>query len=165
MVRDILIWPHATLKKRSDPAPLDGQLHHPAAQMLFRDLKETVLAAEGLGLSAIQIGVPLRVLVTNFGEQGPQIWVNPKIVERSPTMVTGEEGCLSLPGVFEKVKRHKMVYVTGFDENGEPKAQYAFDYLARLFQHEIDHFEGLVYPDRMDPGARDRIRRKLRKAA
>jgi peptide deformylase len=161
-IRDILIWPHPLLKKRSDKAPVGASLHTPAAGMLFADLIDTVLMAGGLGLSAIQIGVPLRVLVTNFANT-PEIWVNPEIIWRSEKKLFSEEGCLSLPGIYEKVWRHQAVVVEGFDEAGGYKRKQVSDYSARVFQHEIDHFNGIVYPDRMDPGARDRIRRKLMK--
>lgn len=159
MVRDILIWPSPVLKQKSYFCHLLPKIP------LFQDLKDTVLANEGLGLSAIQIGVPLRVMVSNFGEEGPMIWVNPRIVSHSDRKVIAEEGCLSLPGIFEKVSRYEAVSIEAINEENKAVVRNCSGYFARLFQHEIDHFEGLVYPDRMDPGARDRIRRKLRRAA
>lgn len=164
-IRDILIWPHPKLKMKSvevDPKFGTGL----GTEELFRDLKDTVFMAGGLGLSAIQIGVPLRVMVAHFNKV-PEVWVNPKWTAIGKEKVTDEEGCLSLPDIYERVSRFKYVGVEGLDENMKPKVATFSDYQARLFQHEIDHFNGVVYPDRMDPGARDRIRRKLmkRKAA
>lgn len=159
MVRNIIIWPNSKLREKSEPVVVIDQVVH----ALYQDLKDTVMAYEGLGLSAIQIGAARRVLVSNFGEEGPLIWVNPKIVSHSKEKVFDEEGCLSLPGVYEKVWRYQAVSVEALNEENQPVVRNCSGYFARLFQHEIDHFNGLVYPDRMDPGARDRIRRKLKR--
>jgi peptide deformylase len=167
-IRDILIWPHPKLKEKSGEVSLATTgFGTDALQNLFQDLKDTVFMAGGLGLSAIQIGVPLRVMVEHFEGKHPTIWVNPRWTAIGTEKVTDEEGCLSLPDIYEEVTRFKSVRVEGLNENGGTMANVFHDYHARVFQHEIDHFNGIVYPDRMDPGARDRIRRKLmkRKAA
>lgn len=161
-IKDILIWPHPMLKRKSDDV---CPRVRPMPPTLCQDLKDTVFMAGGLGLSAIQIGVPLRVMVEHFEGKRPRVWVNPRWKALGsglgPEKVVDEEGCLSLPDIYERVSRYKSVQVDGLDENGERISGVFHDYHARIFQHEIDHFNGIVYPDRMDPGARDRIRRKL----
>lgn len=133
----------------------DGKLH-----ALLDDMRETMLAAPGVGLAAPQIGVSQRVIVVRlpddeesveeYGEQAG-VWyevVNPEIIRSSREKVDGIEACLSIPGYFGRVERHVEVVVRGQDRNGKEIRIRARDWLARVFQHEIDHLDGILYTDR-----------------
>lgn len=119
---------------------------------LIDDLFETMRAAEGVGLAASQVGVAARVFVMDVGdpEFGARAFVNPVIVERSGH-VTGEEGCLSLPGLSAEVERAARVVVEGLDERGQPVRLEAQDLASRCIQHEIDHLDGILFIDRVSP--------------
>lgn len=103
----------------------------------------------GVGLAGPQIGISKRIFVYDIGE-GPHALINPRIV-KSKGEVWGVEGCLSIPGLQGEVPRAERITVTGIDENGEHVKINAQDYLARVFQHEIDHLEGMMFIDRADP--------------
>ncbi|RMG80189.1 MAG: peptide deformylase [Chloroflexi bacterium] len=128
----------------------------PKFQTLVDDMIETMHAAHGVGLAAPQVAVSKRVIVVhlpddpkNYGEDAGAMYVvaNPKIIKTSKEMVEGVEGCLSLPGYFGLVDRHEMVVVTGQDRHGKPLRVKAKGWLARVFQHEIDHLEGQLFTD------------------
>ncbi len=133
----------------------DGKLH-----VLLDDMRETLLAAPGVGLAAPQVGVSQRVIVVRlpddeesveeYGEQAG-VWyevVNPEIIRSSREKVDGIEACLSVPGYFGRVERHVEIVVRGQDRNGKEIRVRARDWLARVFQHEIDHLDGILYIDR-----------------
>lgn len=122
---------------------------------LVNDMVETMRSAPGVGLAAPQVGVSERLIVIEFGdeedEEAPKklyVVANPEIVEASPEMVTAVEGCLSIPGLVGEVERHTSVHVKGLNRAGKPIRIKADGWLARIFQHEIDHLEGILYPDR-----------------
>jgi len=126
------------------------------------DMVETMHAEVGIGLAATQVGLDLRMLVIDEGRDGVRAYLNPVIVEQGGTQV-GEEGCLSLPGVFADVRRAEWVVVEGLDRDGAPIRRRAAGLLARVFQHEIDHLDGILFIDRLDKVTRDRIKRQLRR--
>lgn len=122
---------------------------------LIQDMFETMRAANGVGLAAVQIGVPLRVIVVGIPEdvEDPAAGttlalINPEIVRASPEVEEGVEGCLSVPGWAGNVPRHVEITVRGLDRKGKPVRMKAQGYLARVLQHEIDHTEGVLFLDR-----------------
>ncbi|HKY83354.1 MAG TPA: peptide deformylase [Anaerolineales bacterium] len=128
----------------------------PALQTLIDDMTDTMRAAPGVGLAATQLAVGQRVIVVEFREDGadpeaPQklfVVVNPDITHRSNEMVDGVEGCLSIPGYAGDVERHAWVTVKGLNRHGRPFRLKARGWLARIFQHEIDHLDGVLFIDR-----------------
>jgi peptide deformylase len=132
-------------------------------QQMIDDMVETMIAAPGVGLAAPQIAVSTRLIVVRlpnesdedreeYGENAGKVHVvaNPKIIKASKEKVKGVEGCLSLPGLLGEVERHKIVVVTGQDRKGEPLRIKAEGWFARVFQHEIDHLDGVLFTDRTD---------------
>ena len=131
---------------------------------LVADLRDTMEAYHGIGLAANQIGVLQRVLVVDVrldeGERAQLTLVNPEIVRRSGSE-TSEEGCLSIPGIYEEVCRSLELSVEARDEHGRPVRLEPEGYLARAIQHEIDHLEGVLFVDRLSPLKRQFLRRAL----
>ncbi len=126
-------------------------------QTLVDNMFETLRAAPGVGLAAPQIGESLRLVVVEYTEDEDEnakpkkyILVNPEIIKRSEEMVTDVEGCLSLPGLAGRVERHQAVTVKAKNRFGKPLKIEAQDWLARIFQHEIDHLDGVLYIDRAE---------------
>ena len=132
----------------------------PAIQQLINDMIETMRDAPGVGLAAPQVAVGQRIAVIEYGEApegAPEdfepekklyVVVNPEIVARSEELVDGAEGCLSLPGYAGNVKRHEAVTVRALNRKGKPIKIKARGWLARIFQHEIDHLDGVLFIDR-----------------
>jgi peptide deformylase len=150
-------------------------LHEPAAdvtafddglQQLVDDMIETMYAAPGVGLAATQLGVPRRVFVIDLtvGRSTGDliVMVNPTFVSREGTQLE-EEGCLSAPGFNATVIRPRQVVVKGLDRHGEEQTVEGKDLLARAFQHEMDHLDGVVFIDRLRGIKRDMIVRKIHK--
>ncbi|NPA91037.1 MAG: peptide deformylase [Chloroflexi bacterium] len=133
----------------------------PELAALADDMVETMRAANGVGLAAPQIGLPIRMFVAEIpkDDEDPQsgkvfVMVNPKIIKASRQEVKGEEGCLSIPGIYGEVWRAEEVVVRAQDPYGKEIRIRAKGYLARVFQHEIDHLEGILFIDRLeDPKA------------
>ncbi|MGD2103965.1 MAG: peptide deformylase [Anaerolineae bacterium] len=132
-------------------------------EALIEDMIETMRAVDGIGLAAVQIGVPERVIVIKVpavaeegeeAEEPPQpelyVLVNPEIVTASGHLVEGIEGCLSIPGWVGEVERHEAIVVRGLDREGRPVHVRAEGLLARVFQHEIDHCQGTLFIDHID---------------
>jgi len=153
----------------------ESLLHTPAAevtefddtlQRLIDDMIETMYAAPGVGLAATQVGVPLRVFVIDLsvGKTTGQLiaMVNPTFVEREGAQLE-EEGCLSAPGFNATVMRPKRVVVKGFNRDGAEQTMEGTELLARAFQHEMDHLDGVVFIDRLRGIKRDLIVRKIQK--
>lgn len=130
---------------------------------LAADMRETMLAAPGVGLAAPQVGVPRRLFTFETGEEGGA-YVNPEIVWRSDETQEGEEGCLSVPGLYFPVVRAMRVRVRARELDGSPVERDAEGFLARIFQHEIDHLDGVLFVDRLDPERRREAMRTLREA-
>ena len=162
MLRPILRYGERQLHERAaDVTAFDGSLHR-----LIDDMIETMYAAPGIGLAATQIGVPLRVFVIDLSvgrSTGELItMVNPVFVEREGTQLE-EEGCLSAPGFNATVVRPQRAVVKGFDREGVERTVEGTDLLARAFQHEMDHLDGLVFIDRLRGIKREMIVRKIQK--
>lgn len=151
------------LRKISDHVErVDGELHK-----LLDDMLETMYAAPGIGLAAIQIAVPLRVLVMDISkddeENEPFFLINPVILDKSDEMHRHEEGCLSIPDYFAEVERPAAVTVRYTDRNGKQQERRFRDMLATVVQHEMDHLDGKQFIDYISKLKRDRIVRKLTK--
>ncbi len=134
---------------------------------LARDMIETMHDAPGVGLAAPQVNVSCRLITVDLsiGKNKEEliVLVNPEVVEKAGSIVA-EEGCLSVPGISEKVSRPAKIKVKGLDLEGEEKVYEAEELLARAFCHEIDHLEGKLFIDRLSPLKKQLVKRKLRKA-
>jgi peptide deformylase len=141
-------------------AEVDARIHQ-----LIGDMLETMYAADGIGLAATQVDVHQRVVVidvSNTHDQ-PLVLVNPEIVARSEALVFAEEGCLSVPAIYDEVQRHAQVSVRALDRNGKSFEFEAEELLAVCVQHELDHLLGQVFDEDLSPLKRNRIRDKLLK--
>jgi peptide deformylase len=135
----------------------------PEIRRLAEDMIDTMYDEVGIGLAAPQVGISLRLMVVGDAEgQSAQVLVNPAITDQGGT-VTAEEGCLSLPGVFAPVTRFEWVVLEAHDLQGRPVSMRARGLRARVFQHEMDHLDGVLFIDRLEPVARDRIKRRIKK--
>jgi len=131
------------------------------------DMLETMYAAPGIGLAAIQIGIPKRVIVLDIdqkkGTKSPMFFINPEIIEKSENNSTYEEGCLSVPGQFAEVDRPDKCHVKYLDYHGQLKEIKAEGMLATCIQHEIDHLEGILFIDYLSKLKKSMIIKKLSK--
>jgi peptide deformylase len=162
MIRPILRYGEKPLHIAAADVPaVDGQV-----QALIDDMIETMYAAPGVGLAATQLGAPLRIFVIDLslGKTSGELitMINPTYVEREGTQLE-EEGCLSAPGFNATVVRPKRVVVKGLDRDGIERSVEGTDLLARAFQHEMDHLDGVVFIDRLRGIKRDLIVRRIRK--
>lgn len=152
-ILNIVTFPEPSLRlKAKQVTKFDTEL-----QTLVDNMFETLRAAPGVGLAAPQIGESLRLVVVEYTEDEDEtakpkkyVLVNPEIIKRSEEMVTDVEGCLSLPGLAGRVERHQAVTVKAKNRFGKPLKIEAQDWLARIFQHEIDHLDGVLYIDRAE---------------
>ncbi len=159
---NILEYPDPRLRTRARPVgAVDDKIRRLVANML-----ETMYAAPGVGLAATQVDVHLRVIVMDVSEEknAPLALINPEILERQE-LEAGEEGCLSVPGVTESVERARRVKVRALDLQGKPMEFFAEGLQAVCIQHEIDHLDGKLFVDYLSELKRQRIRKKLTKAA
>jgi len=159
-VRPVRLYGDPVLRQRAaDVTEFDGTL-----QSLLEEMRETMKAYNGVGLAANQVGVLQRVLIVDVPrEDGPRqryVLINPVIEKRSGT-IRGEEGCLSIPGIWEEVTRAKKIEVSARDEQGKTHTIEAEDYLARAIQHEVDHLDGVLFVDRLSALKRSFLRRSL----
>jgi peptide deformylase len=134
----------------------------PEIDRLLGDMVETMYDEVGIGLAATQVGIELRMLVVDEGRGVARAYLNPVIVERGGEAV-GEEGCLSLPGIFADVTRAAWVVVEARERDGTAFRKRASGLLARVLQHEMDHLDGVLFIDRLDKATRDRIKRRIRR--
>jgi peptide deformylase len=160
--REILKLGHPSLLKRSEPIDeIDDEI-----RTLARDMVETMHAAPGIGLSAPQLDVAKRLITVDLsvGEDRESLFVliNPEIVSAEGELVR-EEGCLSVPEIYEKVSRPWRVVVRGSDLKGEELEIEASELLARAFCHEIDHLDGRLFIDRLSPLKRNLIKKRFRR--
>src|SRR5271157_3185066 len=136
---------------------------------LIDDMIETMHEAPGVGLAAIQVGEPIRVLVVDVAKKEeppqPQVFVNPEIVWLSEARATYEEGCLSIPEYYAEVERPASVRARALDRDGELREILAEGLLATVLQHEIDHLDGVLFIDHISKLKRDRVIKKFQKAA
>ena len=156
----ILHYPDPRLHKVAAPvAAVDDRI-----RKLIKDMAETMYAAPGIGLAATQVDVHERVLIIDISETRDELraFINPEIIEATGEAET-EEGCLSVPGIFENVTRAERVKVTALDSAGEPFTLEAEGLLAVCIQHEIDHLDGKLFVDYLSELKRTRIRKKLEK--
>ncbi len=134
-----------------------------ATRQLVDDMLETMYQADGVGLAATQVNVHKRVIVIDTSEQRdqPLVLINPELIERSEEMNVGDEGCLSVPEIYEKVSRHTRVRVRALDRDGQPHEVEAEGLLSICIQHEMDHLMGKVFVEYLSTLKRDRIKTKM----
>ena len=160
-VLQILRYPDPRLHTVARPvAEVDERIRR-----LVDDMLETMYAAEGVGLAATQVDVHQRVIVMDTSEQrqSPLVLINPEIVARSEEMAVHEEGCLSVPQIYDRVERHARVTVRALGRDGQPFELEAEGLTAVCVQHEMDHLLGKVFVEYLSPLKRDRIRTKMLK--
>lgn len=154
-IREIVALPNPVLRRKARKVTEFG----PELQTLIDDMVETMRVAPGVGLAAPQVDVPLRVIVVEYGEEDeegekapPKLYavVNPEITRTSTETEVGVEGCLSIPGFVGDVERSLAITVKGQNRRGQPVRIKADGWLARIFQHEIDHLEGVLFTDRAE---------------
>lgn len=164
-LRDILILPDKQLRLVSKPVDrIDSEV-----ERLVEDMFETMYHAPGIGLAAIQVGVPLRVVTMDISkkdeEKASRVFINPEILTSSQELSTYEEGCLSIPEIHEDVERPARVTVRYLDLAGKTHEAEATGLFATCIQHEIDHLNGVLFIDHISKLKRDRIVKKFTKAA
>ena len=162
-LRQILTEPNKILREKSlFVEKVDEDL-----QKLMNDMLETMYAAPGIGLAAIQVGVPKRVIVLDIaqkeGTKNPMFYINPEIIEKSTNKSTYEEGCLSVPGQFAEIDRPDKCHVKYLDYHGQPKEIKVEGMLATCIQHEIDHLDGILFIDYLSKLKKSMIIKKLSK--
>ena len=162
-LRQILTEPNEILREKSLLVEkVDEDL-----QKLINDMLETMYAAPGIGLAAIQIGIPKRVIVLDIaqkdGQKNPLFFVNPEIIDKSENNLTYEEGCLSVPGQFAEIDRPGKCHIKYLDYYGQPKEIKAEGMLATCIQHEMDHLEGILFIDYLSKLKKTMIIKKLSK--
>ena len=164
-LRTIVTLPDPVLRRKARPVTVFDR----SLQTLIDDMLETMRAAPGVGLAAPQVGVSDRLIVVEYAEPPdedlehddasppperkpvkPKLYViaNPEIIKTSTEVVSGVEGCLSIPGLVGEVERFATVQIRGQNRRGQPMKVKAEGWLARIFQHELDHINGVVFPDR-----------------
>jgi peptide deformylase len=156
----ILEYPDPRLRTKAEPVQtVDDELRR-----LIDDMFETMYEAPGIGLAATQVNVHRRLLVADVSEDhdDPRVFINPEILARDGVAVT-EEGCLSVPGFYEKVERADHIRVRALDRNGEPFEVELEGLLAVCVQHEIDHLDGKLFVDYLSQLKRQRIRKRIEK--
>jgi peptide deformylase len=156
----ILEFPDPRLRTRAEPV----QQFDDALRQLAADMLQTMYAAPGIGLAATQVDVHRRLLVMDVSpeQDQPQVYINPEIVARDGVEVS-EEGCLSVPNIFEEVERAARIQVRAQDEHGAPFERELTGLAAVCLQHEMDHLAGKLFVDYLSGLKRERIRRKLEK--
>ena len=161
-IKKILTEPDPFLRQKSENVDkVDKEV-----RKLIDDMLDTMYAAPGIGLAAIQVGVPKRIIVIDLSkeeEKNPLYFVNPKIILKSDTKATYEEGCLSVPGQFAEIDRPDQCLVNYLDYNGKQQELNAEGLLATCIQHEMDHLEGILFIDYLSKLKKNFITNKLSK--
>lgn len=165
-IRPLVILPDAVLRQVSSPV----EAVTPEIKALAADMLETMYDAPGIGLAAIQIGVPRRVVTIDLAktedeEKTPIVFINPEIIWSSDEMNTHEEGCLSIPEYYEEVDRPARVKVRYLDLDGKQQEIEADGLLATCIQHEVDHLNGVLFIDHLSRLKRERVTKRFAKAA
>jgi len=158
---NILRYPDPRLHTVAKPvAEVDASI-----RQLVDDMLESMYAAEGVGLAATQVDVHKRVIVIDVSDQRnePRVLINPELVAKSEEMLLGDEGCLSVPEIYDKVPRHARVTVRALGRDGQVQEYEAEGLLAVCVQHEMDHLLGKVFVEYLSPLKRSRIRSKMLK--
>jgi len=162
-LREILTEPNKILRQKS----LKVEKVDEDIRKLMDDMLETMYAAPGIGLAAIQVGVPKRVIVLDISSKdnprNPMYFVNPEVVEKSKNNFTYEEGCLSVPGQFAEIDRPDKCHIKYLDYYGMQKEIKAEGMLATCIQHEVDHLEGILFIDYLSKLKKSMIIKKLSK--
>jgi peptide deformylase len=164
-LRDIIVLPDKRLRLKSEPVKaVDAEV-----RALVDDMLETMYKAPGVGLAAIQVGVPRRVVTVDTAKKDepktPQVFINPEVVWSSEEKGIYEEGCLSIPEYYEEVERPTEVKVRFMGLDGKTQEVAADGLLATVLQHEIDHLNGVLFIDHISKLKRDRVIKKFAKAA
>ncbi|MDM9626186.1 peptide deformylase [Rhizobium sp. S152] len=164
-IKPLIILPDPVLRQLSKPVErVDADL-----QRLADDMLETMYDAPGIGLAAIQIGVPRRMLVIDVAREGedkqPLVFINPEIVTSSDDRSVYEEGCLSIPDYYAEVERPATIGVRYLDRDGKEQTVEADGLLATCLQHEIDHLNGVLFIDHISRLKREMVIKKFTKAA
>ena len=157
---DILTYPDPRLYRVADPVKvIDGKI-----KKLVDDMSQTMYAAPGIGLAATQVNENKQIIVLDVSEEHNQlhVFINPEVLRHEGAAVN-EEGCLSVPGVYDKVERPESVIVTALDREGKRFTINASGLLAVCIQHEMDHLQGKVFVDYLSPLKQQRIRSKMKK--
>ncbi len=155
MIIEIKNYPNPVLKRKSE----EVKEITPEIKELASDMMETMKSREGVGIAAPQVGLLKRLIVVQM-EKGPEAFVNPEIIRKSKEQETMEEGCLCLPGLFLKIKRAKEAEIEALDINGNKIRMKIKGFPARIFQHEVDHLDGILIIDKV--GFWQRLRLKWR---
>jgi peptide deformylase len=158
----ILCYPDPRLQKVAKPVPaVDARI-----KALIADMLETMYHAHGIGLAATQVDVHERLIVIDVSEQRdlPLVLINPEIIWSSAEKKMNEEGCLSVPGIYDGVERHEAVHVRALDGAGKERLIEAEGLLAVCIQHEMDHLVGKMFVEYLSPLKRNRIKTKMIKA-
>ncbi len=167
MILPIYLYGQPVLRKVAEDVDRD----YPGLGQLMQDMRDTLAKSEGIGLAAPQVGQSVRLVLIDLNvisDDMPEykgftrFYINPRIKEYDKSgMESGEEGCLSLPGIHEKVSRPTRIHVTYLDEDFQPHDEWVTGYLARVMQHEFDHLEGVVFTDHIKGLRRQLVRSKL----
>ena len=162
-IRTIITEPNKLLRQVSKPVSKVGK----EEQKLMKDMLETMYAANGIGLAAIQVGIPKRIIVMDIckeeNKKEPRYFVNPIIKNKDPLKSTYQEGCLSVPNQFADIDRPSKCEVEYLDYNGQKQLLKAEGLLATCIQHEMDHLEGILFIDYLSKLKRSMIIKKLSK--
>ena len=164
-LRDIITLPDPRLRLVSEPVKtIDAEVRR-----LAEDMLETMYAAPGIGLAAIQVGVPKRLITLDLSKKdeprAPQVFINAEVVSSSEERGIYEEGCLSIPDYYDEVERPAKVTVRFMDLDGKTREIEAEGLMATCLQHEIDHINGVLFIDYLSKLKRDRVTKKFAKAA
>jgi peptide deformylase len=166
MIRPIVVYGDAVLRKMAEP--IDKS--YPQISELIRDMFDTLAHAEGVGLAAPQVGLPIRLFIVDLsilGDDEPsfadfkKVMINPLITSFEGELLAQEEGCLSIPGISETVKRSDKITIEYYDENWQKHIEEYSGFPSRVMQHEYDHIEGHVFVDKISPIRRQMISSKL----
>ena len=157
---EILHFPDSRLRLKAKPVTqVDDRV-----RQTVKDMLETMYNAPGIGLAATQVNIQEQIIVIDVSEDKnqPIVLINPKILEKDG-IEEMHEGCLSVPGIYEKVQRAEHIRYTALDENGEAYEREADDLLAVCIQHEMDHLEGRLFVDYLSPLKKQRVKKKIQK--
>lgn len=149
MILPILTDPHPILRQKSLPVPL-SEITTPEFQKLVDDMTQTMYSARGIGIAAPQIGISKRLLIAETGDHKQIALVNPELTSKSWRKVLSEEGCLSIPGKYGTVKRHRAITARALDRNGKEITISSDKLLGIIIQHEIDHLDGILFTDKAE---------------
>ena len=161
MILDITKLGEEVLRQKAEPvAEINDEI-----RKLAEDMLETMIEADGVGLAGPQVGKKLRIFVAMADDDVKRVFINPQIIKTSEELCDYEEGCLSIPQVYESIRRPARVTVQAVNENGKPFTLEAEGLLARVIQHEYDHLDGILYIDRGDKDFAEKTEAQFKKRA